>query len=265
MNKNLNIAVIQTDIVWESPIENLTKLTQEISKIESSVELIVLPEMFATGFTINAKVVSQTMEGEIVLWMKETAISKEAAIYGSVIIEENSKFYNRGIFIYPDGEIEYYDKKHLFSLAGEDTIFSSGEIRKIITYKGWRIMPLVCYDLRFPVWSRNDLNYDLLIYIASWPEKRINAWQTLLKARAIENMSYVIGVNRVGTDGNNYKYSGGSVVINELGDEILTTPKYGESIKSIDLDIKPLQKSRNHLAFLNDKDLFDIKNLTTVK
>ncbi len=260
MDNNLNIAIIQTDIVWESPLENLTMLDEKIIGIDSSVDLIVLPEMFATGFTINANKVKQTMDGEIVSWMKKTAIEIKVAIYGSVIIEEDSKFYNRAIFVFTDGQIEFYDKKHLFSLAGEDTVFSSGNIRKIITYKGWRIMPLVCYDLRFPVWSRNDLDYDLLIYIASWPEKRSHAWQSLLKARAIENMSYVVGVNRIGTDGNNYEYCGDSVIINELGDEIITTPKYGSAIKTIEIKMKTLVESRKHLAFLNDMDFFEIKN-----
>ena len=258
MDNNLKIAIIQTDIVWVSITENLNIYDKKLSNLDTSIELLVLPEMFATGFTINVEEVKQTMEGEVVLWMKQKAKENQVALYGSVIIEDNNKFYNRAIFVFPNGEMEFYDKKHLFSLAGEDTVFSSGNIRKIITYKGWRIMPQVCYDLRFPVWSRNDLNYDLLIYIASWPEKRSHAWQSLLKARAIENMSYVVGVNRIGTDGNNFKYCGDSVIINELGNELIATPKYGEVIKSFTIEKELLIKSREQLSFLDDKDIFKI-------
>ena len=260
MDNNLNIAIIQTDIVWESPSENLTILDEKISKIDFSVDLIVLPEMFATGFTLNVEKVKQSMDGEIVSWMKRIAIDKKTAIFGSVIIEEESNYYNRAIFVYPDGEIEFYDKKHLFSLAGEDTVFSSGNTRKIITYKGWRIMPQVCYDLRFPVWSRNNLNYDLLIYIASWPEKRSYAWQTLLKARAIENMSYVVGVNRVGTDGNNIIYSGDSAIIDSMGNEISEIPRYKDCTYSLTLNKSKLDYNRERFAFLNDMDSFEINN-----
>ena len=258
MGNKLKIAIIQTDIIWESPSENLASYNVKISKLDSSVELVVLPEMFATGFTMNVNEVKQTMNGEIVTWMKNTAISNGTAIYGSIIIEENSELFNRAIFVFPSGEFEYYDKKHLFTLVGEEKLFSPGKIRKIITYKGWRIMPQVCYDLRFPIWSRNNLDYDLLIYIASWPERRNHAWQTLLKARAIENMSYVIGVNRIGSDGNNIAYSGDSAVIDNMGMEISNIPKYEDCVQTIILDKKKLDKDRNKLGFLNDADIFEI-------
>ena len=261
MENNLKIAVIQTDIIWESPSDNLKAYDRKISKLDSSVELLVLPEMFATGFTMNTGKVKQSMDGEILTWMKVTAINNEFAIYGSVIIEEDNKLYNRAIFVFPDGEIEYYDKKHLFTLVGEEKLFSAGNIRKIITYKGWRIMPQVCYDLRFPTWSRNDLNYDLLIYIASWPERRSYAWQTLLKARAIENMSYVIGINRVGIDGNNIAYSGDSAVIDSMGKEVSEIPKYKDCIYSLTLNKNEQDKNRKKFAFLDDKDNFEINML----
>lgn len=259
MNNNLNIAIIQTDIVWESSTESLAKLNDKIIELDPSVELMILPEMFATGFTINVKKVKQAMDGEIVSWIKKTAIEKKVAIYGSVVIEDNHNFYNRAIFAFPNGDIEYYDKKHLFTLAGEDKFFSSGIVRKVITYKGWKIMPLVCYDLRFPVWSRNDLDYDLVLYTANWPERRIYAWNTLLKARAIENMSYVVGTNRVGTDGNNIIYSGESTIINPMGEEILGLPKYTEDIKNMTLNKEEQNNIRKKLSFLDDQDSFKIK------
>lgn len=260
MNNELNIAIIQTDIVWESPSDNLSILDKKLIKLDSSVELIVLPEMFATGFTTNAEKVKQTIDGEIVSWMKKTAIDKKVAIFGSVIIDDDNTLYNRAIFVFPNGDIEFYDKKHLFSLAGEDKFFSSGNVRKIITYKGWRIMPLVCYDLRFPVWSRNDMDYDLLIYVANWPERRSYAWQTLLKARAIENMSYVVGANRVGTDGNNIIYSGDSTILNPLGKEIIDSHKYADIINIVTINKEEQINIRKKLSFLNDMDSFEIKN-----
>jgi len=259
MDNNLKITIIQTDIIWESPLENLAVLDKKINIIDTSVELIVLPEMFATGFTLNVENVKQTMDGGIVTWMKKTAIYKKTAIFGSVIIDDDNTLYNRAIFVFPNGEIEFYDKKHLFSLANEDKFFSPGNIRKIITYKGWRIMPQICYDLRFPVWSRNNLNYDLLIYVANWPERRSFAWQTLLKSRAIENMSYVVGVNRVGTDGNNIAYSGDSAIIDSMGNEISSVSKYKDCTHTLTLSKKEQDKNRGKFSFLEDKDIFEIK------
>ena len=259
MNNNLKITIIQTDIIWESPLENLGQLNDKINKIDSSVELIVLPEMFATGFTLNVENVKQTMDGEIIAWMKKKAIDRKTAIFGSVIIDDNNTLYNRAVFIHPNGEIEFYDKKHLFTLASEDKFFSAGNIRKIITYKGWKIMPQICYDLRFPIWSRNNLGYDVLIYVASWPERRSNAWQTLLKARAIENMSYVVGVNRVGIDGNNIAYCGDSAVIDSMGKEISNIPKYKDCLYTLTLSKNEQDKNRSKFAFLEDMDSFEIK------
>jgi len=255
---NLKIALVQTDIIWENISANLSAYSNKMKDLSEDIDLIILPEMFATGFTINVEKVKQFMGGNVFLWMKNLAISKHVAVFGSVIIEENNKYYNRALFFYPDGKFEFYDKKHLFSLAKEDEVFSAGNERKIIEYKGWRIMPQVCYDLRFPVWSRNDLDYDLLIYIASWPTKRRHVWQTLLKARAIENMSYVAGVNRIGEDGNGYKYSGNSNVINALGIELSNSTENKEEIITVELDKKTLNNTRKHFAFLDDMDDFEI-------
>jgi len=262
MDNKLNIALIQTDIVWESISENLKLFTEKISKIDSSVQLIILPEMFATGFSMNVSYLKQNMDGEIVLWMIEMATKHNVAIYGSVIIEEDNNIYNRAIFVFPSGQIEYYDKKHLFTLAGEEKVFSSGNTRKAVSYLGWKIMLQVCYDLRFPVWSRNNLDYDLLIYIASWPEKRRYAWQTLLKARAIENMSYTIGVNRVGIDGNDFKYSGDSVVLTPLGEELTTNTENIESVLYTSIDRNKISEIRTRFSFLNDGDTFEISSKT---
>jgi predicted amidohydrolase len=258
MSLYLNIAIIQSDIIWESSTKNLDNYTKKIDSINTHIDLIILPEMFATGFTMNVETQKQSMSGEIVSWMKHIATSRKTAIYGSVIITENNKIYNRALFIFPDGETDFYDKKHLFTLAGEHNFFNKGLCRKIIEYKGWRIMPLICYDLRFPVWSRNNLNYDLLIYIASWPEKRKYAWQTLLKARAIENMCYVIGTNRVGTDGNNFTYSGNSVVINSMGKHMAESEEYKNCTFTVTINKKELIKNRTMFSFLNDKDNFEI-------
>ena len=199
----INVTLIQSDIIWEDKVSNLKNYQNKISQIEST-DLIVLPEMFTTGFSMNPKDISETMSGETIQWMKSNASKMNSAICGSIIIEEDDKYFNRFIWVNPDGSICQYDKKHLFSFAGEDKNYTAGNEKIIIEYKGWKICPLVCYDLRFPVWSRNSEDYDLLIYVANWPTKRKLAWKSLLVARAIENQCYVIGVNRVGKDENNH-------------------------------------------------------------
>src|SRR5690606_26947134 len=192
MQDQLKVAIIQSDLVWENPEQNRKNFSEKIEMINGSVDLIVLPEMFTTGFTMNASLVAETMEGNTVAWMQKTASETHAAIVGSVIISEANKFYNRLLFVEPSGAITHYDKRHTFTLAGEDKVYASGTQKIIIDYKGWKICPLICYDLRFPVWARNTENYDALIYVGNWPKPRILAWDTLLKARAIENMSYCI-------------------------------------------------------------------------
>ncbi len=203
----MKIALIQSSLFWENPNANRNHFEEKINAIDEEVDLIVLPEMFSTGFTMNPSAVSETMQGETVLWLQSLAEAKNSAITGSLVIQENNNFYNRLLFVFPSGEIQFYDKRHLFTLAGEDKIYTSGKDKLIVEYKGWKICPLVCYDLRFPVFARNVEEYDVLIYVANWPESRITAWDALLKARAIENMSYTIGVNRVGKDNNNFEHN----------------------------------------------------------
>ena len=254
----MKVALIQSSLFWENPIANRNHFGEKINAIFEEVDLIVLPEMFATGFTMNPEIVSETMEGETIQWMQSFAKAKNSAITGSIVIKENDNFYNRLVFVFPSGEIEFYDKRHLFTLAGEDKIYTAGHNKLIVEYKGWKICPLICYDLRFPVFSRNTEDYDLLIYVANWPTIRINAWDALLKARAIENMSFTIGVNRVGADDYKLDYNGHSQVIDFLGNYIL------EPIEAKGVFIVELDKAEQHIArkkfnFLNDRDFFLLK------
>jgi len=258
MNIKLNIAIIQSDIIWENPVENRRNFTKKITKISFSSDVIVLPEMFTTGFSMSPAKLAETMDGKTVNWMKNLSKEKNIAIVGSLIIKENEKYFNRLIFTHPNGKINYYDKRHLFTYGGEDKVYSSGNKRLIVDYKGWKICPMICYDLRFPVWSRNNDDYDVLIYVANWPKPRISAWNTLLKARAIENMCYMIGVNRVGVDGNKLEYIGYSQAIDILGNELITSEER-EAIFEISCDKKELTATRNKFQFLNDKDSFSIK------
>ncbi len=254
----MKLALIQSALVWENPEENRAYFEAKINTIEEGVNLIVLPEMFTTGFTMDPAAVAEPMNGKTVLWMQDLAKVKNSAITGSIVIEESANFYNRMLFVFPSGKIQSYDKRHLFTLAGEDKVYSSGSQKLIVDYLGWKICPLVCYDLRFPVFSRNVENYDLLIYVASWPKTRITAWDTLLAARAIENMSYVIGVNRIGTDNNGYEYVGHSQVLDFLGDRLIA-PTEHEGVFITTLDQSKLREVREKLNFLSDKDVFEIK------
>lgn len=253
----MKVALIQSTIVWENPEANRVHFSQQINSITDEVDLIVLPEMFSTGFSMNPQIVAETMQGDTLLWLQTLAKTKKSAITGSIIITENGQFYNRLLFVYPSGEVQFYDKRHLFTLAGEDKTYSSGKYRLIIEYKGFTICPLICYDLRFPVFSRNTEDYDLLIYVASWPKPRTNAWDILLRARAVENMSYTIGVNRIGQDNNHHEYTGHSQLVDFLGNYIIT-PDESEGIFIATLDKDALLETRSRLAFLNDRDDFKI-------
>ncbi|WBX76862.1 amidohydrolase [Tenacibaculum ovolyticum] len=254
--KTLKTALIQSDLVWENPNENLKYFEEKINSISEEIHLIILPEMFTTGFTMNPQHVAENMNGKTIHWMIDTAKHKNCALTGSIIIKENNQFFNRLLFVHPCGKIEFYDKKHLFTLANEHKTFSSGNKRILINYKGWKISPLICYDLRFPAWARNIDNYDLLLYVASWPTSRINAWNTLLKARAIENMVYTIGVNRVGTDANGYEYNGNSVCYDALGSSLVKNDTGTEEVLIVHLNKKIQDTIRNKFRFLEDKDLF---------
>lgn len=257
MQSELKVAIIQKDVVWQNAEQNRVDLDVMFSGIKD-VDLIVLPEMFTTGFSMVPKPIAETMQGKTVRWMLDNAKNLNAAIVGSLIIQECGMYYNRMLFVYPEGEIKQYDKRHAFTLAGENKEYTSGNNKLIVAYKGWKICPLICYDLRFPVWSRNVDNYDLLIYAANWPTPRINAWNTLLKARAIENMSYCIGVNRVGVDAHNYEYSGNSIAVDYLGNALTEICEDKEAVLYASFHKEELYKTRTKLPFLEDKDTFMI-------
>lgn len=256
----MKIALIQTDLIWENPTQNRNNFEEKINSIASDVDLIVLPEMFSTGFSMHPEQLAESMQGETVSWLQHLAKAKNLAITGSLIIKENENFYNRMVFVFPSGEIQYYDKRHLFSLAGEDKVYSAGAKKQIVAYKGWKICLQICYDLRFPVFARNTEEYDLLIYVANWPTTRILAWDTLLKARAIENMCYSIGVNRIGEDGNNHPYPGHSQVIDFLGNTLIE-PSAEAGVFIATLDKNDMLETRKKLGFLNDREAFEIKDL----
>jgi omega-amidase len=259
MKTALNVALGQFDLVWENPEQNRKQIGDKISQINEPVDLIILPEMFTSGFTMNPKNVAETMNGTTVSWMHQLSKKKNAAITGSLVIKENGVYYNRLIFVTPDGDIHNYNKRHTFTLAGEDKVFEAGQEKVVFNFEGWKICPMICYDLRFPVWSRNSEDYDVLIYVANWPSPRINAWDALLKARAIENMSYCIGVNRVGRDGSNHDYPGHSAAYGVLGNTIGGTSPNMEQMTIVSLDKNDVKKYRKKLGFLNDRDHFTLK------
>ena len=258
MQNILKTAILQVDLAWEDRQKNLRIFSEKIEEITEEVDLIVLPEMFSTGFSMNAEGLAENVNGPTVKWMQETAKKKNAAITGSIIIKEDGKFYNRLFFVYPNGTYKTYDKRHTFTLAKEDQTYTAGKDRLIVEYKGWKICPLICYDLRFPVWARNTRDYDLLIYVANWPETRIHAWDILLQARAIENMSYCIGVNRTGLDGNEYRYNGHTAVYDCLGKNLSPTDRHGEFTEIVSLNRTSLMEIRDKLKFLQDRDAFNL-------
>ena len=258
MENVLNVTIIQTDIIWENVYQNRLNFAAKIDAIATDVDLIILPEMFITGFTNRAENFAETMNGETVRWMLQKALEKEAVLIGSLIIRENKKFFNRLIVAFPHGELKHYDKRHLFSYAKEHEVFTPGNLRLLFEYKGFNICPLVCYDLRFPVWSRNTEDIDVLIYVANWPKPRIHAWDILLKARAMENLCYVIGVNRLGKDFNNLEYLGHSAIFDAMGNPILEFEEGQETTKTINLSKKYIESTRSKFGFLEDRDEFEI-------
>lgn len=259
MDDQLKISLVQTDNVWENIEANLMSLTEKLANQGEDMDIIILPELFSTGFTMNAESVAESMEGSAVNWMKSLSREKDSLVIGSVLIEVSGSYFNRLIVAFPDGSIQHYDKRHLFSFAGEDKVFQAGTERLVFEYKGCRICPLVCYDLRFPVWARNTEQIDLLIYVANWPNARMLAWDTLLKARAIENLCYVAGVNRVGVDNNGLVYEGHTAIYNAMGEQTLQTEAAKQGIYSTVLSKSHISDVRDKFRFLQDRDSFEIQ------
>ncbi len=251
--QDLRVTIIQSDLYWESIEANLSMFEEKIWQIDGAQDLIVLPEMFSTGFTMNATSLAEPVGSKTLRWMKQQAAQTKAVIMGSYIVQEKGAYFNRLYAVYPDGSYFSYDKRHLFALADEDQTYIQGSERLIIEIQGWRIMPLICYDLRFPVWSRSQSHeYDLVVYVANWPAPRISAWDTLLAARAIENQAYSLGVNRVGKDGLDHKYNGHSAIYNFLGerccfseqDAILSQTLSAQAFKRLSQQIPFSKRSR---------------------
>ncbi len=271
----MNITLLQANLYWHDPVANRAMLEERIFNLDEPTDLIVLPEMFTTGFTMDARVVVEPMNLTTFRWMKQMAAQTGAVVTGSYVVKEAGHFFNRLIWMQPNGQFDTYDKRHLFRMAGEDAVYTAGTQRIVKEWKGWRICPLICYDLRFPVWSRNvsqelnpeqaankqssgsDFDYDLLLYVANWPAARRNAWNVLLQARAIENLSYVVGVNRVGTDGNGHPYSGDSAVIDFKGD-VLFRQADSEVVHHQTLSLDELRAFREKFPANRDADGFTL-------
>lgn len=255
--EDIKVTLVQTTLIWEAPSENRGRLLNLLEPLSGTTDLIVLPEMFTTGFSMNAKSLAEPMSGPTLQWLQKAAARTNAVITGSFIAVDNNQYYNRLIWMRPDGTYEHYDKRHLFSLAKEHNYYSAGQQQLLVELKGWKVLPLICYDLRFPVWSRNTMGYDLLIYVANWPERRSFAWKSLLTARAIENQTYTIGVNRVGIDENDIAYSGDSLLADYAG-QTLFTAAHHEHIFTATLSANKQQEFREKFRFLDDRDAFRI-------
>lgn len=260
----LKISSIQTDIYWQDIDANLAMLEEKIWQISEGPDLIVLPEMFNTGFTMSARQLAEPPNIKTFLWMKQMAKQFDAAICGSYIVKESGQFYNRLYFVEPNGTSEYYNKRHLFRMGEEHRTYSPGKQRMVYTYQGWKIMPQVCYDLRFPVWVKNRylkeedrLEYDLLIFVANWPAPRSSVWDALLKARALENQCYVIGVNRTGSDGEGIAYNGQSVMYDFKGKQLIA-PSENEGVETATIDLEELYSFRKKFPVYLDWDQFSI-------
>lgn len=257
--ENLKISIIQSDLVWENPTQNRQNFEHKIALL-GETDVIVLPEMFTTGFTMNAATQAEKPDGDTFAWLQQMASTKNAAITGSFIVENQGNYYNRMFWVNPNGSFSTYDKHHTFTLAGEDKTYTAGNRQVVVDYKNWKIALFVCYDLRFPVWVRNtNARYDMAIFVASWPDRRNFAWKTLLAARAIENMAYVVGVNRVGTDTDGLKYSGNSAIYDGLGKQLTNLKEYTEGIETVQVSKTELIELRKKLNFLADADNFELK------
>ncbi len=255
---DLKVVTVQSSMIWEDKEKNISHFFNLAGEKTSEADVVIFPEMFSTGFTMNTGL-AETMDGETSKQLQKFSATKDVLVITSVIIKENRKFYNRLLAVFPDGKVSHYDKRHLFSFAGEHLHYSAGKEQLIIEWKEWRIMPLICYDLRFPVWSRNTTDYDFLIYVANWPERRRMTWQSLLVARALENQAYVAGVNRIGKDNNGVEHSGDTKVINPFGEKISTTKPFEEKAELIILDYEKLKNFRQKFNFLADRDKFKIE------
>lgn len=263
MNESLKITLVQTHLNWENVEANIQHFDTILDDINEHTDVIVLPEMFSTGFSMNTSF-AETMNGASIAWMKAKAAKLNTAICGSLMIHENENFYNKFVWMNADGSMNTYNKRHCFRMANEHDYFTPGNEKIIINYKGFNICPMVCYDLRFPVWSRNkvinnEYEYDLLLYVANWPERREYAWQQLLIARAIENQSYVVGVNRVGVDGLNVNYSGHTAAIDMLGQKLTSIPAHQNTTQTITIIKDDLMAYRKQFPAYLDADDFDLK------
>lgn len=256
IKENIRIALLQLDLVWESPELNRAKVDQFLDQLSKDTDVVFLPEMFTTGFTMNVTEYAEPVEGETIRWMKKRSRDHLVALCGSLITKEAGLYFNRLVFVEPSGETHFYDKRHLFTMGNEGEYFTKGTSRLIVQYQGWRICPLICYDLRFPVWSRNRNEYDLLVYVANWPHSREDVWNTLLKARALENQAYVAGVNRVGADGQMIAYSGNSQIVSPKGQSLDGIHDNEEGIISAELSWTELVKFRSTFPVLDDADTF---------
>ena len=254
----MKISLIQQNIVWEDRSINLENLEREISKVPSGTDIVAFPEMFTTGFSMNPGILSEAPETITYKWMQKVSAEGGFAVCGSYIVKEEGFYYNRWVFVGPEGDSWSYDKRHLFSLSGEDKVFRKGYGRIVFSFRGVRICPFICYDLRFPVWVRNRNEYDLLIIAANWPASRSGVWMTLLKARAIENQCYVVGVNRVGTDGRDIRYKGDSMIIDPFGEIIIHADDNKACVISADISLKELKRFRGNFPVARDSDNFTI-------
>jgi omega-amidase len=258
MTANLRVTMIQADLAWQDPATNRRQLAAHFRGLAGHTDLIVLPEMFTTGFSMAASSLAETMAGATVGWLREEAAAIGCAITGSLIVEEGGRYYNRLVWATPEGDCVHYDKRHLFRMAREQEHYAAGNRRLVVELKGWRLCPLVCYDLRFPVWSRSRGDYDVLLYVANWPSRRRSAWSALLRARAIENACYVVGVNRVGKDGNGASYSGDSVALDFLG-QVLGGDRDGVFVETVVLDRESLVTFRRDFPVHLDADDFELR------
>jgi len=258
MNSHLRVTMVQCDLAWQEPATNRHRLAAHFRGLAGHTDLVVLPEMFSTGFSMEAAALAEDMDGPTVGWMREEAAAMGCVLSGSLIVREGGRHFNRLVWARPDGTLAHYDKRHLFRMAGEQQHYAAGERRLTAEVKGWRVCPMICYDLRFPVWSRSRGDYDLLLYVANWPARRAPAWSALLRARAIENLSYVVGVNRIGRDGNGTNYAGDSVALDFVG-QSLSSEGGGDRAETAVLDMESLRSYRESFPAHLDADGFELR------